>query len=415
MAPADAQMYWMSAKMPNDQLLLYAFDGEPPDVEGAAAEVLARARRCASLRVRVDESGPRWHYPEWVTCDVHPDQVVIHRTDRRDWGACLDDTARLADQQLDLRRMAWRLHVFPKVHGAPGLADVTTVAVARIGHALGDGIRSAALAGVLFGRAATVFPVGRPRRTRLLARAAAAARAQRRLERDTAAGLVPPSAPGRPVLSTNSRPAGAGVVRTLVRPRAQLPGPTVTVGVLTAISSALSSYIAERGEDAATLGAEVPMAKTGEPQANNHFGNVGVGLHPGVASREERAGRIAAELEARRRRGEHPAFAASDRAFVAVPAPLLRWGIRQFDVDARSPVVTGNTVVSSVNRGAADLNFGGCPVVFTAGYPALSPMMGLTHGVHGIGDTVAISVHTAESVLADLDDYFDRLAAALRS
>jgi len=53
------------------------------------------------------------------------------------------------------------------------------------------------------------------------------------------------------------------------------------------------------------------------------------------------------------------------------------------------------------------------PVVLTAGYPALSPMMGLTHGVHGIGDTIAISVHAAASAIADVDDYTDRLDAAL--
>lgn len=29
MAAVDAQFYWMSAKVPNDQFLLYAFDGEP--------------------------------------------------------------------------------------------------------------------------------------------------------------------------------------------------------------------------------------------------------------------------------------------------------------------------------------------------------------------------------------------------
>ncbi len=26
---ADAQVYWMSAKIPNDSFLLYAFDGDP--------------------------------------------------------------------------------------------------------------------------------------------------------------------------------------------------------------------------------------------------------------------------------------------------------------------------------------------------------------------------------------------------
>jgi hypothetical protein len=31
--------------------------------------------------------------------------------------------------------------------------------------------------------------------------------------------------------------------------------------------------------------------------------------------------------------------------------------------------------------------------------------------VHGIGDTVAISVHAAESAVGDIDDYVDRLDA----
>ena len=58
-------------------------------------------------------------------------------------------------------------------------------------------------------------------------------------------------------------------------------------------------------------------------------------------------------------------------------------------------------------------SFGDAPVVVTAGYPALSPMMGLTHGVHGIGDTVAVSVHAAESAIGDVDEYVARIDAAL--
>lgn len=192
-----------------------------------------------------------------------------------------------------------------------------------------------------------------------------------------------------------------------------MAGPTVTVAVLAAISDALAGYLRDRGEDASTLGTEVPMAKSRVRRANNHFGNVGVGLYPELPF-EPRAERIAADLDERRRRAEHPAFAAGERSLAAVPAPLLRWGVTQFDPGARSPVVTGNTVVSSVNRGPADLTFGGRPVVLTAGYPALSPMMGLTHGVHGIGDTIAVSVHTAPSAVDDVDDYVDRLDAALR-
>jgi len=102
----------------------------------------------------------------------------------------------------------------------------------------------------------------------------------------------------------------------------------------------------------------------------------------------------------------------SAAAFSSVPAWLLRWGVGMFDPAVRSATVTGHTVVSSVDRGPADLFFGGYPVLLTAGYPALSPMMGLTHGVHGIGGTVALSVH-ADSTVVDLDDYIARLSDAL--
>jgi hypothetical protein len=198
----------------------------------------------------------------------------------------------------------------------------------------------------------------------------------------------------------------------LVRHRAQLSGPTVTVAVLAAVSTALSEHLREFGDDTSNLGAEVPMAKTGVRHALNHFGNVGVGLYPELVF-NERTHRISEDLDCRRRRAAHPAMSAASRAFAAVPAPLLRWGVGQFDPMLRSPTVTGNTVVSSVNRGAADLHFGEAPVVLTAGYPGLSPMMGITHGVHGIGDTIAISVHAAASAIGDIDAYVERLDAAL--
>jgi hypothetical protein len=400
----------MSAKIPNDQFLLYAFAGEVA-VDAAAAEVLARARGCPDLRLRVKDTSALT-YPRWVPGDVDAGQIVVHGLERPDWHGCLDAVARLADEQLDLRRSAWRLHVYGSVDGVPGSVGPSSVAVLQIGHALGDGVRSSALAAVLFGRSANVPAPIYGRSDCLLWRSVIAARTHRALERDTAAGLIPPPAPPRPVRSINSRPGRARTVRTVVRRRSRLRGPTVTVGVLAAVATALSGYLRARGEDASTLGAEVPMAKSGGRRANNHFGNVGVGLYPDVRS-DDRARRIAADLDDRRRRGEHPAFCAGSEAMASVPALLVRWGVRQFDADAQSPVVTGNTVVSSVNRGPADLRFGGRPVILTAGYPALSPMMGLTHGVHGIGDTIAISVHAAPSALADVDEYLARLEAAL--
>ena len=413
LSAVDAQMHWMSAKIPNDQFLLYGFAGVPSDLEHALATVRARAASCPELRLRVRDRG-LLTYPSWIAGEVGPDQVVPHEPTDRSWAGCLKAVAGLAGHQLDAGRMTWRLHVFTPVDGMPG-AGAGTVAVLQATHALGDGIRSSALAAWLFGRVGEVPPVPAPPPFRGVAlpwRGFLASRAHRQLVRDTDAGLVPPQADSRSVLHSNLRPDGVRSIRTLIRNRAQLRGPTVTVGVLAAVSTALAGHLRELGDDPSTLGAEVPMAKAGVRQAHNHFSNVGVGLYPELDF-GERADRIAADLARRRRRAGHPAMLAASRAFAAVPAQLLRWGVGHFDPALRSPTVTGNTVVSSVNRGPADLRFGELPVVLTAGNPGLSPMMGLTHGVHGIGDTIAISVHAAESAIGDVDAYVERLERAL--
>jgi hypothetical protein len=407
MAAVDAQFYWMSAKVPSDEFLVYAFAGEPTDFEGTVDEVRGRAKACHALTLRVDDGSPLT-YPHWVPTAVEPARVLRHQLDDNSWRGCLDTVVRLADDQLDIRRAPWCLHVFAPVHGIPVGTGPGTVAVMQVAHALADGVRASALAAWLFGRKTPVPDVVASSGF-LPWRAVDAARAHRKLVRDTRAGLLRPSAGSRPPLSTNARPAGARTMRTLVRHRSQLRGPTVTVAALAAVSGALSGLL---GDVAASLVAEVPMAKPGVPQAHNHFFNVTVGLYPDL-SRPARLERIAADLADARRRSRHPAARAADQAFAAVPAPLLRWGIGHFDPDVRPSQVSGNTVLSSVFRGPDDLRFGDAPVLLTAGYPALSPAMGLTHGVHGIGDTIAISVHAAESAIGDIDEYLARLDAEL--
>jgi hypothetical protein len=154
------------------------------------------------------------------------------------------------------------------------------------------------------------------------------------------------------------------------------------------------------------------MAKPGVRRANNHFLNITVGLYPDL-DRPARVERIAADLSNARRRAQHPAARAADRAFAGVPAPLLRWGIGRFDPDVQPPKVSGNTVVTSVYRGPGDLSFGGAPVLLISSCPTLSPAMGVTHSVYGIGDTVAVSVHAAESAIGDIDAYVALLDAEL--
>lgn len=398
MAAADAQLLWLSAKVPNDQFLVYVFDGTP-DIPAGLEEVRRNAEGFQELRLRVCDDSP-WRYPRWVSAEIGAEQFAVHQaTESGDWSACLDSVARL--DQLDVTRMAWRVNIFPPA-----------VVVVQVSHALGDGTRSAALAAALLGRRVPI-PAVTPDRGNVLWRGIGAARAHRAMVRDTEAGsLEPPPAP-RPSLSVNAHPTATSVLRTLVLDRARLHRPTVTVAALSAVAEALGGYLAERGEDVSLLGAEVPMAGSSTAKARNNFRNVSIGLHPEL-DRERRAARIAWDLGAARRRAEHSATQASVAAFASVPALLLRWGMGQFDPAARSATVSAHTVVSSVNRGPADLTFGGRRVVLTGGYPALSPMMGLTHGVHGIGDVVAVSVH-ADPAVVDIDDYVGRLTHALGS
>ncbi|BBY62715.1 DUF1298 domain-containing protein [Mycolicibacterium helvum] len=411
MTAVDAQMFWLSAAVPNDQIVVYAFDGSPGALDVAVDELRRRAQGCDELCLRVVDGGG-WRYPRWIPREVGAEQFVVHHAGGVDWQGCLDTAAGLRGDPLDLRRMTWRAHIFPQVLGVPGSSGVGSVVVLQTGHAFADGSRGTALAGALLGRERPVPVPVVTRRGFLPVRGIAAARAHRMLVRDTEAGVVPPPAPGCPLLSINARPRARPVVRTVALRRDQLARPTVTIGVLVAVSDALAGYLAAGGEDTSTLGAEVTMAGQQDPSAHNNFRNVGIGLHPDL-DRARRAELISTELGAQRRRGEHPAMRASAAASAAIPAPLLRWGVRQFDPDARGATVTGNTVVSSVNRGPADLSFGGFPVLLAAGFSGLSPMMSLTHGVHGLGDTITVSVH-ADPDNVDVDDYWERLGVALR-
>lgn len=399
--------------MPNDTFLLYGFDGVPADLDRALAETASCAGTSPDLTRRIDDSSPL-RYPAWVHNEVRAAQFTVHDLDDTTWAGCLAAVTGLVDDQLDARVMPWRLHIFAGVDGIPGVGGTGTVAVLQIIHALGGGGRTCGPAALMFGRP-DVVPVVTPgygSPAMLPWRTVEAARAHRRLLRDTEAGLVPPPAAPCPPLRTNDRPAGVRSMRTVVRDRAQLSGATVTVCGLAGISGALAGQLRELGADPGTLGAEVTMAKAGPRQAYNHFGTVGVGLHPELPVMERR-GRIATHLAARRARAAHPAMRAAERGFAATPAPLLRWGIAQFNPDVRSATVTGNTVVSSVNCGAADFSFGGMPVRLAAAFPGLSPMVGLTHCVTGIGDTISISVFAAESAIGEIDAYADRLDAAL--
>ncbi|EIU17824.1 hypothetical protein MA5S0422_1246 [Mycobacteroides abscessus 5S-0422] len=431
MAPRDAQMYWMSTKIPNDQFLLFCFDSPTADLDTVRSVIAARAARIADLRVRAVDVAGHLDYPYWAPRDESQLPLTVHTLADASWPQCRSAVAALLSSTVDIRESPWHLHLFPGVKGAPQVPGQALVAVLQVSHALADGQRSTAAARALFGdgtpmsgslpavpalatvRGLVGFPV---KLGRLLRASRDGYLAYKRQQELVSAGALEPEPQGFPLISLNARPDHRREIRMIVRPREELraAGVSVTVAVMTAIATALSRYLRDHGQCVpGRLGAEVTVAEPGESVARNNFRNVGVDLCWDEPDLRVRARRIADGIESRRRRATHPVLVAQRAGGSALPAPMMWAGVGAFDADLMPPTVAGNTVVSSVVRGAADLVLGGGRVAFTAGFPALSPVMGLTHGVHGIGDTVTVSVHTSVAVLPDADHYEALLAGAL--
>ncbi|MUM16674.1 DUF1298 domain-containing protein [Mycobacterium sp. CBMA271] len=431
MAPRDAQMYWMSTKIPNDQFLLFCFDGPTAGLEAVRSTVAARAVRIADLRVRAVDVPGHLDYPYWGPRDESHLPLTVHSLAEPSWSECRSAVAALLTGTVDIRESPWHLHIFPDVVGAPETSGPALVAVLQVSHALADGRRSTAAARALFGADA---PTGGPvpevppltvlrgvadfpaKLGRLLGASRGGYLAYRRQQELVAAGELEPEPQGFPLISLNARPDERHEIRMIVRPREELRAPpvSVTVAVVAAIGTALPQYLRDHGQWVPErLGAELTVADSGESLARNNFRNVGVDLHWNEPDLRIRAQRITEGIENRRRRAAHPVMVAQREGGSAMPAPMMWAGVNAFNADLMPPTVAGNTVVSSVVRGAADLTLAGGRVVFTAGFPALSPVMGLTHGVHGIGDTVTVSVHTSAAVMPDIDHYESLLAEAL--
>ncbi|MBY4109800.1 DUF1298 domain-containing protein [Rhodococcus fascians] len=422
--PVDAQAYWMASKVPSDQFLLYCFAGAREPLESTVRRLRIRSAGIEVLGLRITEVPFGLERPHWTAMDPGTDTISVH-PEPRTWQECLDAVASSFERQVDPRHTVWHLHLYPNVSGAPACDGPSLVAVLQLSHAAADGTLAARTARELFGTqpvpsrpvtptappaplTAAVAALTLPVRVVRMARAGIRARRDAlRLEEDTASGSVPPPARSRALTTLDVAPTDRTDLRTIVLPKSalQFADTSITVTALTAISVALQHFL----ENPADLAAEVTVARTAAVGARNNFGNVGVGLFSAEPDLRTRSRLVAADLAERRARAGHPvsltARASQNETERHVPAFLAAWGVAQFDPTAVPPTVTGNTVVSSVSRGAANLTLGGGPVRFTAGFPALSPAMSLTHGVHGIGDTVTISVTSNRAAVPDPDRY----------
>ncbi|MFD3706415.1 hypothetical protein ACFWUP_25020 [Nocardia sp. NPDC058658] len=461
MAARDATMYWLSRRTANDVFLLYSFAETDSATDELRAIVAARAACIPDLRIRLREIPGDFGYPRWVPAEFASQQFVHHQPDGLSWQALLADLGELLGTGVVATEYPWRIHVFRGVRGAPRTSEPVVVVVLQLSHALADGTRAAAIARALFGAAvvhstpgapvdnSAYLPVG-PAQTstqpvetcgqpcgwiarrvdprwlgvlrfpqQLAAtmwRGRAAYLAQRELADRTEAGEVPAAATGFAPCALNPAVAvGDRSVRMLVMDATDLRnlGKTVTVLALTAISRGLCDYLTERGERPERLGTALPMALPTRGKARNNYRGLSIDLHIDEPDLRLRANLIAEELAARRERALNPLFLAQDRVGEVVPSVLAVRDVERADLDTVPAALDGNTVVSSVYRGADDLAFAGAPVLFTGGFPALGTVMHVTHGVHGIGETVTLSVHSDLRVMPDPDRYLERLTDAL--
>ncbi|MGW4635832.1 wax ester/triacylglycerol synthase domain-containing protein [Nocardia sp. NPDC004415] len=464
MAPRDATMFWLSRRSANDVFLLYAFAETATATGELRAFVAARSARIPDLRIRVQEIPGDLDYPRWAPAEFTSQQFVAHPSDGLAWHTVLDRIGELLGTGLTATERPWRLHVFRGVRDAPRSSGPALVVVLQVSHALADGTRAAGLARALFGSSEVIhsdsgkpvdnrgMSVVSPAKTLAQAvdscgqiwgwtahglpasvlgalrfprqvfetvrRGRAAYRAERELADRTAAGEVPAAATGfAPCLLNPAAPVAADAhrVRLLVADSdtLRLPGYTVTLVALTAISVALPAYLAERGEVPARLGTALPMAVPADGPARNNYRGLSIDLHIDEPDLRARAALIANELATRRERALNPLLAVRNRVGETVPSIFAVRDVATADLDSVPSELDGNTVVSSVNRGAADLAFAGAPVLFTGGFPALGAVMHLTHGVHGIGETVTLSVHSDAAAVPDPDRYLALLTESL--
>ncbi|MEU4709194.1 WS/DGAT domain-containing protein [Nocardia salmonicida] len=465
MAARDATMYWLSRRTVNDVFLLYSFAETDTATDELRDFVAARAARIPDLRIRLEQIPGDLGYPRWVPAEFTSQQFIHHRPDGLSWQALLAELGELLGTGVVATEYPWRIHVFRAVHGVPRSAEPVVVVVLQLSHALADGTRAAAIARALFGTVvddavvhstpgapvdnSAYHPVG-PAQTstppvdscgqpcgwiarrvdprvigvlrfpgQLAAtvwRGRAAYLAQRELADRTAAGEVPAAAAGfAPSALNPASPVADHTVRMLVVDvdDLRIPGKTVTVVALTAISSALVDYLAERGERPERLGTALPMALPAPSKARNNYRGLSIDLHIDEPDLCLRANLIADDLATRRERALDPLLSVQDRVGEVVPAVLAVRDVERADLDDVPAMLDGNTVVSSVYRGQDDLAFAGGPVLFTGGFPALGSVMHLTHGVHGIGETITLSVHSDPGVMPDPDRYLRLLAESL--
>ncbi|WP_234353761.1 WS/DGAT domain-containing protein [Gordonia iterans] len=442
---------------------------QTPGGAGDRRRVLDSLRRRAEavdeLHLRVAPAPADLAFPRWCPAPIDDDAFVVH--DGADtWDRCRAQVAGLLTEGLEATVRPWRLHLLGPSTGAPCADGPVWVVVFQVSHALADGRGASALARALFGGSVPPGAVPAARPPGVLAAVGGALQVPVRVAAGLGLGLLswsgdgPRTAGPDPLpASVFNRPAGPRrridvIVTDVDTLRAAAGGdarrPAVTVAFLSVLADVLSECLGDAAPELAvelTVGhslaagpgppdrrwgslrwlserspstelrsheSKPPTKKRSVSQPRNDFHNVTIRLRADLEF-PERVAAVAAEIADARAGDRRSGLAAwAQRRAAEITPPVLRALAARLSATGEAPsYVAGATVVSSVNRGPADLTLDGGEVLFTAGFPALSAAHAMTIGLHGLGSTVTISVTSDPDAVPDAASVIDLLTKAI--
>ncbi|MGX7731285.1 WS/DGAT domain-containing protein [Rhodococcus sp. 2H158] len=429
---ADAANYYESKSgRPTDWSAFVVFDERDGAIRGpedASAHLRSRAHLLTVLDRRIVEAPGRLDYPYWVRAQLPPEQrIEYHEWAGGSFTACIDAIADLCADPLDVRRRAWRLHVFVAVSDPDDPAATVTVVVLQVSHAVMAGSALPAFLGALFGAdghplrvpglapaaarphhvAAAVSGVARFARWYLQFGAVLVRRAASARSADT------PAAPAARSAAVLARAPGPDRVIRIVRPDlGSLVGRTYTVTAMgvAAVSLAMQRYFGERGRPVVDAHVAVPVAvgAAGAALGVNRLTAAIVPLCTEVADPRDRVAAVADALAGERRVATSPEVLRRLAGAGTVPYPLYRRVADRRDRAASAGVFAApaETAVTSVDCGAdTGWTYGGGTFRFVAGIQSLRPGMGLVHSFSRAGESFAVTVMSSPLLMPDPDRY----------
>ncbi|MFQ6393552.1 wax ester/triacylglycerol synthase family O-acyltransferase [Nocardia sp. KC 131] len=453
LTPRDAVfVYDEFERHPSNIVAAYVFD---PSADGAVSPSSEQVRAwvrdrlgCSKLfHRRLERMSGDIDLPYWVPDSGFDssDHVRVSGPELLDWPDVRRQIGDIASTRMDLSRPPWEIHIFEQVVGFPGNSAVTIV-VLKFHHSVGDGVATRELELMLFGgrglppsvpvvdgrawsasaaliRAVGVLPYRCARfaggliRTRsaaktVAARAAAnaicepialrpATRFNRRVGPDLTFDLV--AIPLRAVLDAKNAFAERITVNDLM---------------LTVVSGALSTYLAEQDEaPTASLAAMVPISMRGIAQWNsvNQLCQMSVDLHTDSTDPLDRLREIRISAGHEKHRYADDAVIRKESRVQTSPAWLLRlagWARSQRVFDDVETVPLTNTTISNVPPVSERLEFLGAPVVSVFGVLPIMDGDGLRHLITSQGEELVISYSVDSAMMPDPEHYGDLLVRA---